>query len=301
MEWQGISLFIENGLAPLLFFFDPQKRIYWLYLLSSVVLVIAINVGARKKIKHLKINLLSRSTGVDLCWLVVNQFLLKLWVAPFFALQLSAIIWLNSVMINTFGRGDFFKLDVITVTLIFTLVLFVVDDFCKFIVHLSFHRIPLLWPFHAVHHSANNLTPITLYRIHPVEFMVNSLRSFLVGALVSSVFVYLFANNISVVQVMGVNLFLFLFNLAGSNLRHSPFYLGFGRLERLFISPAQHQLHHSVEVKHFDKNFGSALAIWDGLFNTLLLSKAESVTGFGLDKKPTDRQTLRQQWWGIRR
>lgn len=238
---------------------------------------------------------------MDLCWLVLNQLLLKLWIAPFFTVQISAILWLNSQLVTVFGQGNFFKIDNLTLTILFAFILFVIGDFCKFMVHFSFHRIPFLWPFHAVHHSANHLTPLTLYRIHPVEFVINSLRSFFVGMLVSAVFVYLFANNISVFQIIGVNLFVFIFNLAGSNLRHSPFYLGFGPLEKLFISPAQHQIHHSVDSKHFDKNFGSALAIWDGLFNTLLLSKKEQVTGFGLDKKGINRQTLKQQWWGVRK
>lgn len=231
---------------------------------------------------------------------MLNQLLLKLWIAPLFALQVSAALWLNGELVTVFGRGDFFKLPPVALTLLFAFVLFIVNDFCKFLVHRAFHRIPLLWPFHAVHHSADSLTPLTLYRIHPVEFIINSLRSFITSVLVSGSFVYLFANNISLFQIIGVNLFVFIFNLAGSNLRHSPFYLGFGRLEKLFISPAQHQIHHSVEVKHFDKNFGSALAIWDGLFNSLLLSNTEQVMGFGLDKKKVNRQTFKQQWCGIR-
>jgi len=296
----GISFLIENMLSPIQFLFDPQKRVYWLYLLSSALLLLIASFKATNREKHLKFRFLTKSSGVDLCWLVVNQLLLKLWIAPVFALQLAAVIWLNSQFIALLGRGDFFKLAPLAITLLFTFTLFIADDLCKFVVHRSFHRIPCLWPFHAVHHSANHLTPLTLYRIHPVEFVINSLRSFVVGTLLLALFVYLFANNISVYQVIGVNIFLFLFNFVGSNLRHSPFYIGFGKLEHLFISPAQHQIHHSVALRHYDKNFGSALAIWDGLFNSLLLSKKERVTGFGLDNNARDRQTLKQQWWGVR-
>lgn len=296
MERFSISFLTDSLLSPLLFLAEPQKRIYWLYLLSSGLLIVLF----RHRIKCLNIVLLTASHVVDLCWLIINQLLLKMWIAPFFALQITVALWLNSELMTVFGRGNFFKLEATAVTLLFAFTLFIINDFFKFIVHLSFHRIPLLWPFHAVHHSAESLTPLTLYRIHPVEFIVNSLRSFTVGAVLSGLFVYLFANSISVYQIIGVNLFVFIFNLLGSNLRHSPFYLGFGRLERLFISPAQHQIHHSVQARHFDKNFGSALAIWDGLFNSLLLSKTEQVSGFGLDKKAINRQTIKQQWWGVR-
>lgn len=286
----------DSFLSPLLFLFDPQKRIYWLYVLSSALLILCF----RHKIVILKNKVLTRSSVVDLSWLFVNQLLLKWWITPFFALQVSAALWVNSTFVSLLGQGDFVKLERTILTILFAFTLFVINDFCKFMVHLGFHRIPFLWPFHAVHHSATTLTPLTLYRIHPVEFVINSLRSFLVGAVVSGLFVYLFANNISVFTIIGVNLFVFMFNLAGSNLRHSAFYLGFGRWERLFISPAQHQIHHSVEVKHFDKNFGSALSIWDRMFNSFVLSKKQKVTAFGLDKNATNRQTLKQQWWGVR-
>ena len=279
-----------------MFLFEPQRRIYWIYLLSSGLLVFFF----RHKITLKKIPLWTSSYSVDFCWLVINQIVLKLWIVPFFALQVSAALWLNSSLISVFGIGNFFTLNMTIFTLIFAFILFVIDDFCKFIVHFSFHRLPFLWPFHAVHHSATLLTPLTLYRIHPIELIINSLRSFLVGMTISGIFVYVFANNVSLYTIIGVNMFLFLFNLAGSNLRHSPFYLGFGRWEKLFISPAQHQIHHSTEFRHFDKNFGSALAIWDRLFNCLLLSEKENVSDFGLDKSQIDRQTIKQQWWGVR-
>lgn len=291
-----MTVFAESFLSPILFLFDSQKRIYWLYLLSCVVLCYLF----RPKVVMQKTRLMASSSGVDLCWLIVNQLILKGWIAPFFALQVSVALWLNSLFMMLFGQGDFFKLDATLITVLFAFTLFFIDDFCKFIVHLGFHRLPFLWPFHAVHHSAATLTPLTLYRIHPVELVINSVRSFTVGALVSGAFVYLFANNISVFTIAGVNVFLFVFNLAGSNLRHSPFYLGFGRWESLFISPAQHQIHHSAEIRHFNKNFGSALAIWDWAFNCLVRSKTEQVTVFGLDKNSVNRQTFKQQWWGVR-
>ena len=40
-------------------------------------------------------------------------------------------------------------------------------------------------------------------------------------------------------------------------------------LEKVLISPAQHQLHHSLDERHYDKNFGAALAIWDWIFGSL--------------------------------
>ena len=58
-----------------------------------------------------------------------------------------------------------------------------------------------------------------------------------------------------------------------ANLRHSHVWITYGRImERLLISPAQHQIHHSKNKVHFDRNFGVVLAIWDGMFGTLELA-----------------------------
>jgi sterol desaturase/sphingolipid hydroxylase (fatty acid hydroxylase superfamily) len=96
--------------------------------------------------------------------------------------------------------------------------------------------------------------------------------------------VYLFGHKLDVIDVLGANVFIFLFNLFGANLRHSHIWLSWGnRVENWFISPAQHQIHHSMDKSHYDKNFGSALAIWDKLFGSLLLAgQTEQPKQFGL-------------------
>ena len=72
--------------------------------------------------------------------------------------------------------------------------------------------------------------------------------------------------------------------MTGSNLRHSHINIKYWKwLEYIFISPAQHQLHHSIAQEHYDKNFGAALAIWDWLFGSLHLSEEEKAT-FKIEK-----------------
>jgi sterol desaturase/sphingolipid hydroxylase (fatty acid hydroxylase superfamily) len=129
-----------------------------------------------------------------------------------------------------------------------------------------------LWRFHAIHHSAEILTPITLYRVHCVELVINSMRSIGVLGGISGVFIYCFPGKISMIDIMGVSALSWMFNMVGSNLRHSSIRLEFGRFERYFISPAQHQIHHSSAKEHYDVNFGVCLAIWDRLFRTLIFS-----------------------------
>ena len=289
--------YLDNFISPWHFLFEADKRIYWLYLLSSALIAVFIS---GKQLFSVKL-WFNQSSLVDVCWLFINQWLFKLLTVPLLALQVSYALSINDFLSVLFGMGNYWQLNQSVMLALFTFILFVSQDFSKYLVHLSLHKIPFLWRFHAVHHSATTLTPLTLYRIHPVEMLINSLRSLLIGALLSGVFIYLFKNSLGITQILGVNLFVFIFNIAASNLRHSPVWLGFANYEYVFISPAQHQIHHSAAKRHYNKNFGSALAIWDYLFNSLLLSAGQSVTVLGVGKKAINRQTFKQQWLGIKR
>ena len=63
---------------------------------------------------------------------------------------------------------------------VFTTTLFVLDDAAKYVIHRALHRIPVLWCFHRVHHTAETLTPFTVYRTHPVEGIIFALRAIFV-------------------------------------------------------------------------------------------------------------------------
>ena len=103
-----------------------------------------------------------------------------------------------------------------------------------------------------------------------------------------------FANErVSVYTFMGVNVLNFTFLFLGSNLRHSHVKLKyFSFIETIFISPYQHQIHHSNNPIHFNKNMGSKLAIWDYFFGTLIKSEEVSNLEFGLGKETKRFDTL---------
>ena len=164
----------------------------------------------------------------------------------------------------------------------YTVFLFLIDDFSRYVVHRAMHQIPILWAFHKVHHTAEYLTPFTVFRTHPIEGFIFSLRSTLVQAIAISLFVYLFGSKIDLLAIYGVNVFLFIFNVAGANLRHSHIPISYGiYLEKLFISPAQHQIHHSKAPQHHNKNFGVILAVWDWVGSSLCLARGVREFEFG--------------------
>lgn len=156
------------------------------------------------------------------------------------------------------------------------LALFLVDDFIRYVVHYAEHRVPLLWQFHKVHHSATVLNFMTAERHHPVAILYTSLAMMTGVALVNGFFLAAFGNHLTMATILGGNIFWVVANLLGSSFRHSPVWISFGpKVEHWLISPAQHQIHHSEDERHWDKNMGGTLAIWDRMFGTLYVTSKE--------------------------
>jgi sterol desaturase/sphingolipid hydroxylase (fatty acid hydroxylase superfamily) len=119
------------------------------------------------------------------------------------------------------------------------------------------------------------LTPFTLNRTHPLEGLLMRAVSALALGICGGVCAWLFRGRVSAWEIAGVDALAFLWTALGANLRHSHVWLSYGMWERLFSSPAQHQVHHSLEARHHDTNFGEALGVWDWMFGTLYVTSAE--------------------------
>ena len=82
---------------------------------------------------------------------------------------------------------------------------------------------------------------------------------------------------------MNLNLITFTFYLVGYNLRHSHIWVAYPQwISHILISPAMHQIHHSAERRHFDKNLGYHLAIWDRLAGTLYIPEGRETFALGI-------------------
>jgi len=160
---------------------------------------------------------------------------------------------------------------------------FLLADFGFFLSHYLMHKVPLLWVFHEVHHSAEVLTPVTVHRVHPVEELVNALVGSSILAAGAATYSTLLEKDLAFVTIFGVNALTFIFFALAFQLRHSHVWLSYGPLlSRIFISPAQHQIHHSQESKHWDKNFGFTFAFWDAWFGSLYVPRSREIIRFGL-------------------
>ncbi len=254
--------------------FSPSKRIYWMYILSSVFIAL-IYLLTDKKQK--KINLshklwLHKSAVLDYKYFLLSFFIKTILIVPIVISAKSITILVYELLLDNYGLIKITSFSYSEVMILFTITLFIVSDFTRYFIHRLLHTIPFLWEFHKVHHSAKVLTPITFYRVHFVENILFGFRYAISIGVVTGVFVYLFGAFVGIYEVIGVNVLLFVFSLMGSNLRHSHIKIYYPKLlENIFISPFQHQLHHST--KYCNKNFGGYLAIWDKAFGTLKTSK----------------------------
>jgi sterol desaturase/sphingolipid hydroxylase (fatty acid hydroxylase superfamily) len=166
--------------------------------------------------------------------------------------------------------------------LVATLV-FLTADFCQYWSHRLTHDWAFLWPFHATHHSAEVMTPITVLRRHPVDNMFCDFFTGIVTGLLLGVILGVTVGPVPLGMLAGLSVSFYLFCLLGGNLRHSHIWLSYGRfVEHLLISPAQHQIHHSCDPRHHNRNYGLILAIWDWMFGTLYIPRGREELTFGL-------------------
>ncbi|MBP9707652.1 MAG: sterol desaturase family protein [Oligoflexales bacterium] len=293
-------------LDPFTWVFDPAKRIYWVCLFVSVLLAWVYLLSGKISKQHF-LSLFDRkiwfhkSSFLDLKLLFFNSILKGLIVVPrFFSISVVSLV-LYLAASSVLGAAIFPEASELSVLVFYSLFVFISEDFGRFVFHRFQHTIPFLWRFHQVHHSAEVLTPLTLYRTHPLEVGLNQVRDIIFISIPTALTMLLFGPNISGLDILGVDALGFVFNAFGANLRHSHVPISFGRLDRYFISPIMHQIHHSLDPQYFNKNFGTSLSCWDRWSKSLVIAangNFESLE-FGVPSADLNhRQNLRSAMMG---
>ncbi len=278
---------------------SPNRRTYFIYLLSSAVLAYYVYYKSKNKGGFLNFLFpkkvwLGKSAFIDYAMVIFNSIFKVIFIGPYLILGLYIAFYTNEFLLEQFGYSTT-NLGKTETIIYYTIALTIIGDFFTYLIHLLMHKIPFLWEFHKVHHSATELNPFTQYRIHPIELLINNAKSLLVFGVLTGIFDYLSNHQINKLVFLGVNVFGFLFMFLGANLRHSHIKLTYPNfIEKLLISPFQHQIHHSNSPEHFDKNMGSKLALWDWMFGTLVLSKSTKEIKFGIDESDSKFSTF----WG---
>ena len=236
----------------------------------------------------------SRSNQADIGYLIFNVFVFGVvfgWAVLSYQTVTNGII---AGLSATLGPVAPTALPPWLVRLVITVMLFLAYELGYWFNHWLAHKVPLLWEFHKVHHSAEVLTPLTNFRVHPVYTWVFANILAFSAATANGIGNYMFGETAYQYALSDTNIILVLFIHVYVHLQHSHMWIAFrGILGRVFISPAHHQVHHSANPKHFNKNFGSCLALWDWMFGTLHVpdSKREALR-FGFDDR-ADAHTVK--------
>ena len=288
---------IQNGIEQVFsYILNVEKRTYWAFLISSGLIVFVFHKVQVQKTPFLKYLFpkkiwLSNSAFVDYQLLILNAFLKVLLLSSFAIYGLRFAYEVTYNLEIWFGQP--ISLSAAEVVIYYSVTITLAKDFAFFTIHYAFHKIPFLWEFHKIHHSATVMNPFTQYRLHPIEMIVNNIVSIFTFALVTGTFDFMSDHQIHQYTLYGIGIFTFLFLSLGANLRHSHVKLGYpGFLEKILISPYQHQIHHSSDPKHFNKNMGGKFAFWDLIFGTLVRSKEVENVKFGLGKENKDYDTF---------
>src|SRR6202161_3239814 len=150
-------------------------------------------------------------------------------------------------------------------------VIFILMDLCNWSAHLANHKVRVLWRFHELHHSQEDMSVLTVFRTHPLIHV-----SYLI-ALVPGI--VLIANGEITTTLLVVYAAVVAFEHSNTN-------LSFGPLNRIFCSPNYHRIHHKLDGPQ-DVNLGFALTIWHQLFGLAVFPTPETIrTDTGLPGRP---------------
>ena len=139
--------------------------------------------------------------------------------------------------------------------------------------HRFYHEIPVLWKFHAIHHSTEHLDWASGFRSHPLD-----------GTILAPAFIFLVTAGFSL-EITGalaaaqVILGLFLHANVRWKLRW---------LHRLIITPEFHHWHHTNEKDAIWTNYSTFLPIWDLLFGTYFMPKNRRPMSYGVNEEIPD-------------
>jgi sterol desaturase/sphingolipid hydroxylase (fatty acid hydroxylase superfamily) len=277
--WERVSGTLTNPIDVL---FAP-------YLLAAAVVVTVVTRSgladwsgalSRRAVLH-------RSTLHDFAMFLVS----RIFLAPLLFLlpvpsRLTAVVHENVVGVV----GQHHVVRGWPAAIVVTLVVFLSIDFSRYVMHRSLHRVGVLWRFHRTHHSAPVMTPLTVFRNHPLDELVLMVTIFFVLG-ISRGLALVVVEPRPEIKAYGYNV-LFFSVVLFSSLKHSHAWITYGsRIERWVYSPAQHQIHHSTDPRDHDKNFGSFFSIWDRAFGTLATAGPRRPITFGLTDADAGRHT----------
>lgn len=215
-----------------------------------------------------------RDFWLDAFYMFFNFFLFSLVV---FAGLSSAVNLLWTDVLAEFGIQNIVAVKVEALPVwIQVVILFVLKDFIEWWIHRLLHAVPVLWKFHKVHHSVDEMGFAAHLRFHWMESVVYKSLEYLPLSMIGFGLDDFFLAH-AVAIIIG-------------HWNHANFYLPIGPMKYILNNPQMHKWHHAKQLP-FDRrrgvNFGLSLSIWDYLFGTNYTphDSRDIVLGFPNDEK----------------
>lgn len=250
------------------------------FFLLNVLFLGAIFVPIERLFKQVEQPILRYEWREDLFYFLVStlfvQTLTFLSLAPALA-TLAATPWLNSLRSAIASQPQFLQfLEIMFLT-----------DLAQYWFHRTFHQVPALWKFHAVHHSAQAMDWMAGSRMHLFEIIsmraFTTLPMYVLGFSETSLHAYIFF-----VYLMSVFI-------------HSNVHFSFGFLGYIIATPRYHHWHHAIESEAIDKNFAIHFPILDMIFGTFHLPSNRWPQGYGINGHPVPSGYWQQFWYPFRK
>ncbi len=233
------------------------------------------------------------SARADFLFWISRKFLMMLVAVPTGAsITIACGYASHAVLAAVFGQaGHVSDQQTVAFSILFTITMLLAYDVSYYLYHNLQHRIPVLWELHKVHHSAEVMVGTTKDRIHPIDDVMNRVWDGLITGPVYGFWLF-FAFDPIELTILGINVYVLRNIIMMDFVRHTHLKISFGPLmNQLVLCPHYHQLHHSTNPKHFDKNFGLMLPIWDRMFGTLHVPEPNESFSFGLGSESKEYQS----------
>jgi len=245
---------------------DLTKKLIALLVLGLVFYLIERVLGNRRRA-----SLLRPGVGTDTVYFFVVG-LVKVFTKTLLVIPAIMLVWLQVSTPEELRAGMYHGYGPVLRQPVWlqAVEIYVLVDFSGYWIHRLFHT-GAWWPFHAVHHSSEDLDWLSSIRVHPVNEVVDKL------AQATPVLLLGFDPGITV----GTAVFFTFYAI----FLHADVDWDFGPLRSVISTPVFHRWHHSKDPQAIDKNFAGLLPLWDILFGTYYMPRDRMPCDFGVPEK----------------
>jgi alkylglycerol monooxygenase len=182
----------------------------------------------------------------------------------------------------TFGWVYEYRLFTLPTTVLNFCLLLVAFDFLFYWFHRHGHSINILWAAHMPHHSSNEFN------------LYVGVRASITQRIFSFTYMWPLAligfRPEAIYAASAVQLMIALWH-------HTRLIKNMGWYEIIFNTPAYHRVHHAINEKYLDKNFGEIFIIWDKMFGTYAKEVEEPVFGCLTPIESCNPNKIYVQYW----